>query len=436
MTFGDLTIPANGLIYPTLSTDAADMLLSKRGDNGSFINYNGRMIGFCGDGARNGVGQYSSYGFFYSARDYTDESLDLAYDYVVDGDGWTYNPFKVIYDWSGSSYCYHLQGANGIELGERLIKFNNLVLSYEDGWDAVNNFPSYATVYYTDDKYETAGSDFIFRNRVAGLALSETTYDNAVLWNWSASNTVRFMFPKACQTLFDSKGVPCLASDYFEKQNVPLYQNFRKVPNTESLYVYIYGQMVDVEQAEGNGSLLARVKVYDGGTWLNRNTVEFLAEESVAGVDPIFDTAQWEFWNGYFWGSELNNAKEVSSKVKYQWITEVQFDRHRNKFIMVRCIWDSLLYSGGEAFTTLTVSVLESDKPYGPFMNEKILVQDDYESDDTNETAKTYVDDCSIFGILKDKLILAISFGAPAPTGDYDKRQRGYGTYFASVPIT
>ena len=182
------------------------------------------------------------------------------------------------------------------------------------------------------------------------------------------------------------------------------------------------------------GQLVARVKVYESGTWLNRNTTEYLAAESEAGVDPIFDSDQWEFWNGYFWGNDLQKAKPVSSEESYPFTCSVEFDPHRNKFIMVRTNVSNSYYTpdAWDGDVTSKVSILESDTPYGPFGNEKVLVDTAYDEDLTLAT------DCAIFGILKNKIILIVNFSKPLDVGgnDYNVSRYGYGSYFGSVTIT
>jgi hypothetical protein len=319
-------------------------------------------------------------------------------------------PFLNIPSWIPEVwFTSHLQGAGGIDLGGLMVKFNNLVYPGKP-------HPLYSTVYYSSDGE-------VFTDRAGVPALSETGFDDAVLWDWS-TETVRFLHPRVCQTLFDSKGRPILTSAYFERaeglDGVPLYQDYQPVSATEKLYCYIYGQQADFEQVDGNGTLVARVEVYEAGAWLN------------TGTDPIFNVAQWEFWNGYFWEAGLENAKEITEKFKHLWTSEVQYSFYNNKFIMMTTETSSLhfdvLWEPG--VSTSKLKVWESNAPFGPWTFKKLLVDTDYDPD------RRFVDDCSIFGITRNKLILAVTFWLPVDGVIYSGTPAGYGAYFGSVEIS
>jgi hypothetical protein len=407
MAFGSLIIPNDGLIYPS-AVDAVALLLSKRGDNAGFVNFNGKIYCYLGDGGYNVVSKLNTYGL---SMPQVDPTKGQKYDYIVDGSSHVLAPFLDIPGWKpGSFYHSHLQGSNGIDLGGRMIKFNNLVF-------AGLAHPVYSTVYYSDDGE-------VFFNKVGTAALAETDFDDSVLWDWS-TETVRFMYPRVCQTLFDSKGRPCKTSKYFERSaniaGVPIYQDYRPVVSTETLYCYIYGQQSDFEQAGGNGTLCARVKVYESGAWLS----------STPATDPIFDTTQWEFWTGYFWQTGLENAREITQKFSNLWTSDVQYSGIHNKFFMVTTETSTLFFDNGWDFgtTTSAVNVFESLSPVGPWTNKKTLVTNDYDPN------RQFVDDCSIVGIENNKLIVAATFWKADIPNTYITAQAGYGSYFASVQI-
>ena len=428
MTFGDLILYDNGLIYPN-AADAEEMLYLRRGDGGYFVAYDGKMLAFMGDGTGKTIGEtpvnflLSSVGVFYSP---TDPLITQDYNYVVDGSNHVYSFFKQILGWKDgggytAQFTTHL-GGSSIDLGGRLVSFTNIIYSYALAYNATHR-PVYTGVYYTDDKYSAAGDNFIFLNKAGGAALSESDFDTSVLWDWDATNTVRFSFPNVCKTLFDSKGRPVLTSSYFEIvkdiSGKPLYQNYRAVPDNETLYAYVYGQHSDSSVVGGNGALVARVKVYESGAWLN------------AGTDPIFNGSTWEFWNGYFWGDDMEEARAVTDLVEYQFFVDVQFDPHRNKFIMLRSqISDNFYTDGWDENTVFKTSILESDTPYGIFTNEKVLVLTDYDED------RKYIGGATFFGILEDRLVVTASFAYPAVWTDYNTDPVGAGAYFGSVPIT
>ena len=434
MNFGDLTIASDGMIYPATAETALGLWLARRGDSSTFTNFKGKMFCYLGDGSLgsadieigDSLGDASilySYGLSMPASDPTISRDDT---YILDGSGHVFFPFVLNLAWKNTlgtvTYHSHLQGANGIDLGGRMVKFNSIV--YFRNAYGTDEFPIYTTAYYSTDGE-------VFTNKVGTAALSETDFDDSVLWDWvTATNTVRFNGPRICQTLFDSNGKACLTSSYGEKQSSPLYQNYRAVPSSATLYAYVYGQQADLSSGS-NGTLAARVKVYENGVWLNRNNTE-VSSAGGTGSDPIFDPSQWEFWNGYFWSTDLENAKLITGEVDYQWTSEVQFDRHRNKFIMVRSIVSTNFFYGGWPIGTSSyVSLLESETPYGPFTNEKILIETTRVSESTE-----FVSDCSIFGILKDKIILSVNFSMPMQTDCYNIEQIGYGGRFGSVPIT
>ena len=404
MNFGSLVLATNGLVYPSVA-DATAIKLQQRGDNCSPVNFNGKIFLYLGDGVYDGGTILNTYGL---SVPQTDPTIEQSYNYILDGSGYVLKPFLNIPAWKSCTYHSHLQAAGGIDLGGVMVKFNNLVYIGA-------THPQYSTVYYSADGE-------VFTDRAGTAALSETTFDDAVLWDWGAE-TVRFLHPRVCQTLFDSRGRPILTSKYFERSEnlggVPLYQDYQPVPATETLYCYIYGVQADFEQADGNSPLCARVKVYESGAWLN------------TGTDPIFNTAQWDFWNGYFWETGLANAKEINVKFKHLWTSDVQYSFYHNKFIMVTTETSALPFdSGWTDETTSALKVWESSAPFGPWAYKKTLVETNYDAN------RLFVDDCSIFGIQKNKLIVAATFAKPTMEDAYSNAQVGYGAYFGSVNIS
>ena len=408
MSFGNITLADNALIYPSKITppetdiDAIAMEYRVRGDGIIFTNFNGSLWGYGGDGYDED-GLLSNFGMSYPAKDPT---IEQDYTYILDG-----GKIKQIFNnFTAYGFYTHLANGGGIDLGGVLIKIGNLI---------TDTF-FYPTVYRSVD-----GETFTDRAGNPAIDVSGqgdlTDLGNSLLFNWSGwdDETIKFEFPVICQTLFDSRGRAISTSSYFEKliniHGKPLYQNTRPIANNETLYCYIYGQHASLDA--DTGVLLARAKVYENGAWLN------------TGTDPIMDSDDWEFWNGYFWDEDLQNSKSITYEASHQWDVDVQYSPHHNKFIMTRDIVDSIYtHDGWDDNTNFKVSISESTSPFGPFTNEKTLFEYQY---DANHQRPSSI---HIVGIEKDKIIVTPSFQMPGPDGDYDTSEAGYQTAFGSIP--
>jgi len=418
MNFGDLSLNANGIIYPLDGNDASDMGYLLRGDNLICINFKGELYCYGGD-CTYYDGILNNFGFTLPAKDPSD---GYTYDYFLDGSSKIKRLFVEFDSFGVGGYgTHHAGGANGIELGDRMIKFNNLVFPSDD-----SQYPIFNLVYYTENGYD-------FFNNGGGAALSENpaTDPTSLLWNWKTeSGSVRFVLPRVCQTLFDSKGKPIKSSSYFEQNKdlsgKPVYYDNRPIANNETLYVYIYGQQCDIWPVGGTGVMVAKVKVYEDGIWLNRDSTE----TGTGNPDPIMNASDWDFFTGTRFVNDLQQATTITY-LGDQWTCEVQYSPHHSKFILVRTFTTPHNFPDGwDDDSTSKITIAESDSPIGPFVNEKVLITTDYNTD------LRMADDCSIVGIEKNKIIVSQTFALAEQTVNYNKDLEGYGSYFGSIPIS